>query len=127
MRSRKKRQERKLYSIHKKIDKLYDDGRLDSEDIKPLEDLLSETEDAYAKGKINNERYTNLKIEILVLYEEIFRKKIDSLSLSVTNRKAVLDKTKEDISDAYSKGKITKLHYDLLNERFYRKEGWHYY
>ena len=59
-----KRQERKLYSIHKKIDKLYDDGRLDSEDIKPLEDLLSETEDAYAKGKINNERYTNLKTEI---------------------------------------------------------------
>ena len=46
------------------------------------------------------------------------KRRFDSLNPNVVNRKAVLDKTKEDISDAYSKGKITKLHYDLLNEKF---------
>ena len=61
-----KRQERKLYSIHKKINQVWDDGRLDLNDVKLLEGLVGETEEAYARGKINNERYMNLKTDISV-------------------------------------------------------------
>lgn len=49
-----RRQERILHSIHKKFDKLYDGGRLNSDDIRPLEILFSETKDAYSKGKLDN-------------------------------------------------------------------------
>ncbi len=35
--------------------------------------------DAYSKGKINEKHYESLRNEISTLYEEIFRKKIDSL------------------------------------------------
>ena len=114
-----KRQERRLYSIHNKIDKLYDNGRLDSEDIKPLEDLLSEARDAYSKGKINNERFTNLKTEISVLYEEIFKKRISkkySKRDSAVNCEGGIERIKEEIGDAYAKGKLIESHYDLLNK-----------
>jgi hypothetical protein len=48
-----------------------------------------------------------LKKEISILYEEIFKKRIDSLNNLPENDKAkLLDKIKDDISDAYSKEKI---------------------
>ena len=34
----------------------------------------------------------------------------------IANREDELQQIQKDISNAYSKGKITKLHYDLLNE-----------
>lgn len=82
--------------------------------------MNSNIADSYAKGKINNEQHTNLKREISVLYEEIYRKQIDSLkesSDSNANHKALIEQIEEDIADAYSKGKIAELHYNLLNER----------
>jgi predicted nuclease with TOPRIM domain len=121
------RQERKLYLIHKKINLLWDDGNLDFDDIKPLEKLISETENAYAKGKINNERYTNLKKESSVLYEEIFKKRINLLSRLIIRHDSkddrLLSRMKNDIDDAYAKGKLSKLHYDLLNKMISGYEG----
>jgi hypothetical protein len=63
---------------------------------------------------------TNLSSEISSLYEEINRKRIDLLKGSPNvfkSREVLLGRIKDDIIDAYSKGKITKLHYDLLNEK----------
>ena len=72
----------------------------------------------HAKGRINNEYYVNLKKEISTQYEEIFKKRIDSLNNLPENDKGkLLVKIKEDISDAYSKEKINELHYTLLKEK----------
>ena len=73
----------------------------------------------YAKGKINNEYYANLKKQISILYEEIFKRRIDSLSKLPENDKGkLLSEIKDDVSDAYSKERINELHYSLLKEKF---------
>jgi hypothetical protein len=60
---------------------------------------------------IGNEDYTNLKNEISLVYQEIFKKRINSLrgspEANVKLRQVKLAKLKEDITDVYSKGKIT--------------------
>jgi hypothetical protein len=88
----------------------YDDNMLEKNDIPRLNSLNKNIIDSYAAGKINNDQYENLKNEVSMAYEEIFKKRI-------LNREDDLRRIQEDISDTYSKGKITKLHYDLLNEK----------
>ena len=101
---------------------LYDDGKLDECDNDRLNKLNNAILDAYSEGKINNEQFSNLKNEISVLYEEMYKKRIDTLKEpnKNINREILLDTIKEDITDAYSKGKITGLHHNLLNERISR-------
>jgi hypothetical protein len=99
---------------------LYDDGRLDESDTEHLNLINKNIINGYSEGKINNEQYTNLKNEISVLYEKIFKKRIDEVEKSLDddlNRTIHVDKIKEDIRNAYSEGKISELHYNLLNER----------
>ena len=84
-------------------------GSIPEQDLEALNNIRNDLIDAYSKGKVSNDQYTNLK-EVSVAYEEIFKKRI-------VNREVDLQRTQEDISDAYSKGKITKLHYNLLNEK----------
>ena len=105
---------RKLNHYHKSIDSIYDDAKLDENDIKSLDKLKNDITDAYSKGKIQHEHFNTLKEEISVSYEEIFSKKIDSLkSLGKEKDKNKL-KIEKDITDAYSKGKINEIHYKLL-------------
>ena len=109
-----------LHSYHHNITSLYSDHKLDEKDIVGLDSMISNIAESYAKGRISNEQHTNLKREVSALYEEIYRKQIDSLKESTDNnenRKALVEQIKEDITDAYSKGKIIDLHYNLLNER----------
>jgi YVTN family beta-propeller protein len=113
-----KKQGSKLDHYHNEVKNLYNDGRLDTNDIKELNNLRENITDEYTRGKINNEYYTNLKKEISILYEEIFKKRIDSLyNLPENDKVKLLDEIKDDISDAYSKEKISELHYNLLKER----------
>jgi hypothetical protein len=60
-----------------------------------------------------------LKNEISLLYEEIYDKKIGSLNgvLVAKNGDKSLDIMKNDITDSYAKGKITEIHYNILNEK----------
>jgi hypothetical protein len=70
-----------------------------------------------------------LKSEISILYEEIYNKKIDSLnSMSDENnrKKIMLNNVKNEIMDAYAKGKITESHYNLLNEKILVLLSYHY-
>ena len=53
-----------------------------------------------------------MKNEISMLYEKIYKKRIDSL-----NGKGDLDAVKNDITSAYAEGKINELHYNLINEK----------
>jgi hypothetical protein len=59
-----------------------------------------------------------LKNEISILYEEIFRKRIDdALSKNhPTTREQQLAQIRNDVEYAYSKEKINEKHYDLLNK-----------
>ena len=63
--------------------------------------------DDYANGNISEEHYNNLNNKISVLYEEIYKKKIDLLNGKDT-KEALLDKIKDDINDSYAKGKISE-------------------
>jgi uncharacterized membrane protein len=105
---------RRLNYYHRKIASVYDDGKLDESDIESLNSLSKNISNAYAEGKISNEHYTNLKNEISVLYQEIFKKRIESITVPNTE---AFRKIKNDITDAYANGKITELHYNLLNEK----------
>ena len=104
---------------------LYDDGKLDENDIEPLNKLKGKISDGYSQGKINAEHYSNLKDEISLLYQELFKKRIHSLN-DVSNNEDMqkqVEKIKDDIDDAYSKAKITELHYNLLNKKISEYEN----
>jgi uncharacterized membrane protein len=83
-----------------------------------LDKLRSHLSDTYAKGKISDQHYQNLKNEISVLYEEIHRKRIDSLNgRHDRDDGRLLHQIKDDIEDAFAKGKISEQHYNLLNKK----------
>jgi uncharacterized membrane protein len=87
---------------------------------KEMNEIKNRIEDAYAKEKIDNEQYTNLKNETSVLYEEMYRKRLDSLKGSFgedSNQEVVMERLQEDIRNAYSKGKLSELHFNLLKEK----------
>jgi hypothetical protein len=74
---------------------------------------------ACSEGKINEKHYESLRNEISILYEEIFRKKIDLLDSNPSNNKATqeqLSQIRNEAENAYSRGKISEKHYDLLNK-----------
>ncbi len=104
--------------ITKEIDSL-NKFYLSENEVKRLSAIINNIEDMHAKGKINNGYYTNLKKQTSILYQEIFRRRIDSLKSLPENKDKtnLLDEIKEDISDAYSKEKITELHYSLLEKK----------
>jgi YVTN family beta-propeller protein len=84
---------------------------------KKLGEIKKNIEDIHDKGKINNEQFTSLKNDISILYEEMFRKGIDSLKPSEKNVKEKLKAIENGFEDVYSKGDLTELHYNLLNKR----------
>ena len=112
---------RKLNYYHKQITSLYGDGKVDGNDIEALNRIRTSILDAHAKGKINDKHYEILRNEISILYEKIFRKRIDD---SLNNNSPANDKTtqeqlnkiRNEVKYAYSEGKINDKHYDLLNK-----------
>jgi YVTN family beta-propeller protein len=109
---------RRLNQYHKRIVSLYGDGELDEKDIGSLDGLKREILDAYSKGKLADQHYVNLKEEISVLYEEIYNKRLHSLiDISGRANKELFNRIKDDITDAYAKGKITEIHYELLTKK----------
>jgi hypothetical protein len=102
----------------KEIDSL-NDGKDKNIDEGRLYDLRKSIEDAYLKGKMNQHHYTNLVNNISMLYQEVFKKEIDSLGSSTNNedKMKLLNKLHSDIEDAYSKDKVTEKHYNLLKEK----------
>lgn len=94
-------------------------GGADSSEIL-LERIYNDVKDAYSKDKISNEHYTNMKDAISIAFKKIFDRRINSAreqSKSTVGRAADLDEIREDITEAFSDNKITKMHYDLLNEK----------
>jgi YVTN family beta-propeller protein len=119
--TKSKRDVGKLNYYHKEIASLYGDGKLDENDIEALDRLRNRVSDAYSEGKINEKHYESLRDEISTLYEEIFGKKIESLSNDKSSavKKSIqeqLAQIRNKVEDAYSKGKINEKHYDLLTK-----------
>ena len=71
-----KKEGRRVQEYRKRIDSLYDDGKLDDNDISSLDDLKREVIDTHARGKISDNQYQDLKNEISELYEEIYDKNL---------------------------------------------------
>jgi len=105
-------------TYHKRIISLYDDSKLNHNDIVPLDQMRRELSDSFAKGKISYQHYQNLKDEISAVYEEIYDDRIDSLNSQLdTKRSALLDKIKKDVARSFAKGKLNQQHYDLLDKK----------
>src|SRR4029078_2293664 len=105
---------KKLNLHHEKIKSLYEEGSRDDHDFESLNKLKDEISDSFSKGKITQFYYSNLKDEISVLYQEIFMKKIDSMDDNKEIDLSLKLKLVREIKDAFSKGKLTELHYNLL-------------
>ena len=107
--------------ISKKIESLKNVSNLSNDEyIQVLDKTTRQLKDAYSEGKINGEHYVDLKNEISIHYEEIYRKRIDSVAASEDregDRGKALRQMKSEIGDAFAKGKITDQHYDLLNKK----------
>ena len=106
-------------AISKTIDSLKNmSDRNNDQYIQALDETRKQIKDAYSEGKINSEHYTDLKNEISVLYDEIYRKRIDLLNgRHDRDSDRLLNQIKNDIEDAYAKGKISEQHYNLLNKK----------
>lgn len=112
--ARTKRDIKKSIIHLKKIKAIYEEGRHDKVDLESLNKLKDEISDSFSKGKISQFHYSNLKEEISILYHEIFMKKIDSLDDDKGANLSSKLKLIREIKDAFSKGKITELHYNML-------------
>ena len=112
--ARTKRDIKKSIIHLKKIKAIYEEGRHDKVDLESLNKLKDEISDSFSKGKISQFHYSNLKEEISILYHEIFMKKIDSLDDDKEANLSSKLKLIREIKDAFSKGKITELHYNML-------------
>jgi YVTN family beta-propeller protein len=127
--AKSKRDVGKLNYYHNRIDSLYGDGKLDENDIAALEELRSSIVGAYSEGKLNEKHYKNLRNEMSVLYEKIFRKRIDDAvnsSKDSSKKKIVgeqLAQIRNDVKSAYSEGKINEKHYDLLSKDILELNG----
>jgi hypothetical protein len=112
-----KRNVRKLNYYHKQIAPLYGDGKLDESNIKKLDHLKNKIGDAYTEGKLNGKHYETLRAETSTLYEDIFRKRIDSLNGTSSSKRPSeeqLARIRNEVEYAFSKGKINEKHYDNL-------------
>jgi len=101
------------------------DGKLGEKDIESLDQLRGNIIDAYSRGNLNEKHNENLKNEMSVHYEKIFRRRIDDAlnnSNNYTSKKIMtgeqLAQLRKEIKYVYSEGKINDKHYDLLNKDF---------
>jgi YVTN family beta-propeller protein len=109
-----KKQTSRLDSFHQQMAHVYDDDKLDENDINQLSTLNKNISDSYAAGKISNEQYTHLKNEVSTKYQEIFKKKIESITEQNIN---TVSNIRNKITNTYSNGELSKEHYaNLKNE-----------
>lgn len=108
---------RKLNYFHQRIMSIYDNGSLDKDDVDSLEKLKNKITDAYSEGKLTSEHYNSLNSQVSISYEEIFKQRIASLKKDNREFNLMIKEIEDDIIDAYSKGRLLELHYNLLKQR----------
>ena len=115
---RVKKQGSRLDYYHNELKDLYNDWKLDENDIEKLNKLRDSIADEYTRGKINKEQYDSLGDEISISYNKIFSKEIGALNnVYEKNKMKQLSEIKNDIKDTHTTGKISDEHYaNLKNE-----------
>ena len=113
---RSKKEGGRLFTIHKEISRIYNDGRVDRSDVESLDNVKTIIENRYSKGNINSEHYAQVNGQLSVLYHEIYKKIIDSLNPGDKSDSS-LTKIREEVEDIYAKGKLNELHYTLLDKK----------
>ena len=105
--------------ISETISSLKSASKLKSSDyFRKMDESNKLLNDAYSDGKISTESYMNFKNEISVLYEEAYDKQINSLvGKSNEDNSLPLSKIQNELMNAYVKGSISDLHYNLLNRK----------
>jgi YVTN family beta-propeller protein len=113
-----RKQGSRLKHYYNEVSKIYDDGKLDKNDIEKLNSLKNSIAEEYVDGKINKDQYDKLVDEISLSYREIFTKEIDSLNDIYENDKVKqqLSEIKAKIEEAYTKGKINNGYYVNLKK-----------
>ena len=108
-----KKQTSRLNSFHLDMVSINKDG-LDETDIKSLNELNQRISNSYAAGKITNEQYTNLNSDVSIAFQEILKKRVESVKEQDLE---TVDNIRNDIIDAYNNGKLSSEHYtNLKNE-----------
>lgn len=74
--ARAKRQGTRVNQCFKKINRLYNDGKLDEKDIEDLDKLKTGITNAYVRGKISYQHYANLKVRFQFSMKRFTRKKL---------------------------------------------------
>jgi hypothetical protein len=106
---------KRFHSYREKINSLKADAKLDEKDMISLAEINRDILDSYTKGKITDQYYANLKNDISFIYGEFFQKKIEKLETTHNNTSST--EIENQMKDAYAKGDIVQLHYDLLKGR----------
>ncbi|MDF0680847.1 MAG: hypothetical protein P0116_07790 [Candidatus Nitrosocosmicus sp.] len=89
--------------------------------MESLDKLKNEITDSFSKDNISQIRYSNLKDELSVLYQEIFMKKIDSMDDDKGVDPSLRLKLVREIRDAFSR-QINELHYNILMNKITETE-----
>ena len=119
--TKSKRQHRSLRQYRKKIDSLNNSKRDNQMENETADKLKNDITTAYSRGKINELQHEILKEAILQYHQETISKTIGSLK-NVSNQNndkyvQALDKTRKQLKDVYTQGKINNEHYtNLKNE-----------
>lgn len=107
-----KRRAKVVFAYHQKIGSL---GTMDQVDMTSLDQLYTDLGNDYSKARITDKQYENMKNEISALYQEIYRKRIESSSQISDKATTKLNNLVVEIEDTYAKGKLSEVHYTMLN------------
>jgi YVTN family beta-propeller protein len=124
------RQRNKLTNYIKEIDYANNEPNQNNNigKLEKLDKIKDSITNSYAKGKLTDSYYQILNNKISFLYEKSYINEINSLynEQHNDNKKCLdnLDRIRDSITDAYSQGKLTDSHYQILNNKLsdYLKE-----
>lgn len=112
-----RKQKSSLEYYNRKISTLFADKKVDTKYLSNASSLKNMVSDGFNLGKINKDQYGDLRNKISVNCERIFKRQINSLRHEdISNLEKEKLKINDSITDAYSDGILTELHYNLLME-----------
>jgi YVTN family beta-propeller protein len=113
-----KNQGKKLKYYHFKIKDLYRDDVLNQNDTIELDHIRENLTGDYIRGKITKDQYEKLVEETSILYSEIYKNEIYSLSNQPQNDlENKRQELKNKLEDSYSMGKLNEVQYNLLKTK----------
>jgi hypothetical protein len=96
-----RRETRVISTYHNTIQSLYNDSKIDEQDMSKLDNLKYDISNDYAKGRIGDKQYENTKNEISIRYRGIFEKQLELMKqVPEIDQPIKLNKLETEINDA---------------------------